>query len=93
MIIQMDYQEITEGNIKKILKYYLIKEMVEKKFIYGVLVEKINSNNIVEDFEEALGVTDNLELIKNLFLKIKKFSVTPITLLSVIDNFISEANS
>ena len=93
MIIQIDYQNITEDNKEKIIKYSLIKEKFKKKFIYGVLIEKINSNKVIEEAEEVLGVSDNIEIIKKLFFEIRNFSVTPITLLNVVDNFISEINS
>lgn len=90
MTIKTDYQKLREESVEKTLKYSLIESNFHKNFIYGISIEKINYNNTLEEFEQVLEITDNLELIKLLFSKIKNYLVTPVTLVNIVDDFISE---
>lgn len=71
------------------IKYYLIQNKFNDLTTYGIKLEKIN-NNVVEDIEEVLSFTDDFNFAKNVFEKIVSNTVTPVTLINILDDLISE---
>lgn len=86
------YKEIIlEDSIKNnyTLKYYLLENNLHNITTYGIKIEKLN-NNILDEVEEVSSITDNLDFAKEIFNKIIKNTVTPITLIYILDDLISQ---
>ena len=80
-----------ENNIgdKNTIKYLLSQNECYGTTVYGFRLEMLNLEQNVEDFEEISNVTDNLDFAKIIFKSLKDYSVTPMSLINVLDDFIT----
>lgn len=80
------------------LKYYLTEKHVslldsfDRKSIYGVIIEKYNIEEEVEIYicsKEANGISDKFDVVCNIVKTLADGTVTPTTLLEILDEMIS----
>lgn len=72
------------------LKYFLLEEMdeAEQTISYGVEIRKTESEQI--EIETVKGVTDSKEMADHLIELLITNTVTPISLVNVVDDYITE---
>lgn len=72
------------------LKYFLLEEMdeAEQTISYGVEIRKTESEQI--EIETVKGVTDSKEMADHLIELLVTNTVTPISLVNVVDDYITE---
>ncbi len=72
------------------LKYFLLEEMdeAEQTISYGVEIRKTESEQV--EVEAVKGVTDSKEMADHLIELLVTNTVTPISLVNVVDDYITE---
>lgn len=72
------------------LKYFLLEEMdeAEQTISYGVEIRKTESEQV--EVETVKGVTDSKEMADHLIELLVTNTVTPISLVNVVDDYITE---
>lgn len=72
------------------LKYFLLEEMdeAEQTISFGVEIRKTESEQV--EVETVKGVTDSKEMADHLIELLVTNTVTPISLVNVVDDYITE---
>lgn len=72
------------------LKYFLLEDMdeAEQTISYGVEIRKTESEQV--EVETVKGVTDSKEMADHLIELLVTNTVTPISLVNVVDDYITE---
>lgn len=72
------------------LKYFLLEEIdeAEQTISYGVEIRKTESEQV--EVETVKGVTDSKEMADHLIELLVTNTVTPISLVNVVDDYITE---
>lgn len=90
MFLLEDYINFIDdfGN-KSTIKYLLLKNQIYGNTVYGIRLEKLDSEKNIEDFEEVINITDNFDFAKTIFDSLKNYLVTPTSLINILDDFIT----
>jgi hypothetical protein len=73
------------------LEYYLTKDTIvtsSELVVYGISIMKRQEQDI--EMEETGGVSESEELVKNMIQSLLKASVTPMSMLEVVDDMVTE---
>lgn len=86
--------ESEEGK-KFLLKYYIIKEFINKEIkkpLFGIAVYKydITHNEVLIEKEESEAITYSVAIVKRMAEQLVKMTITPISMLEVLDDLVSE---
>ncbi len=74
---------------EKVIKYFLSERNFDNFSVYGFRLEKLSIENKIEEASEVLDFTEDEIFAKDVFFKIRDGIVTPITLVDVLDNFLT----
>lgn len=72
------------------LEYYLVRQIEEEwnQPVYGIAVEK--RENGIKEQELACGISKSESIVKRMIDKLCCYTVTPISLLEIVDDIITE---
>ncbi|OGO84868.1 MAG: hypothetical protein A2Y24_08810 [Clostridiales bacterium GWE2_32_10] len=73
------------------LNYYLTKICGNNKLIYGIAIEKLHNDFILER-EVVSNVSDNYSTVREIITKMIKYAVTPMTMIDILDDIIDDAD-